>query len=78
MSVTDFYEFPAEYKDVLEGAKSIGRLEFYGKADFGSYVDRAVQKVLVDPNADPETEFAEAQKLCEEEALPAFNEANKR
>jgi multiple sugar transport system substrate-binding protein len=78
MSVTDFYEFPEEYKEVLEGAKSVGRLEFYGKADFGTYVDRAVQKILVDPNADPETEFAEAQKLCEEEALEGFNEANKR
>ena len=78
MSVTDFYDFPEDYKTVLEEAKSVGRLEFYGKADFGSYVDRAVQKILVDPNADPEKEFAEAQKQCESEALPAFNEANKR
>lgn len=78
MNVTDFYEFPEEYKEVLEAAKSIGRLEFYGKADFGSYVDRAVQKILTDSNADPETEFAEAQKLCEAEALEAFNETNKR
>lgn len=78
MNVTDFYDFPEEYKDVLEAAKSVGRLEFYGKADFGSYVDRAVQKILTDPNADPETEFAQAQKLCEAEALEAFNEANKR
>ena len=78
MSVTDFYEFPEEYKEVLEAAKVVGRLEFYGKADFGSYVDRAVQNILVDPNADPEKEFADAQKLCETEALDAFNEANKR
>lgn len=78
MSATDFYDFPKEYKAVLEAAKSIGRLEFYGKADFGTYVDRAVQKILVDPNADPETEFSEAQKLCESEALDSFNEANKR
>ena len=78
MSVTDFYELPADYNEVLEGAKAVGRLEFYGKADFGSYVDRAVQKILTDPNADPETEFAQAQKLCEEEVLPDFNEANKK
>ena len=69
MSVTDFYEFPEEYKEVLEAAKTVGRLEFYGKADFGSYVDRAVQKILTDPNADPEKEFADAQKQCESEAL---------
>ena len=78
MSITDFYEFPEEYKEVLESAKSVGRLEFYGKADFGSYVDRAVQKILTDSNADPETEFAEAQKLCEKEALEKFNEANQK
>ncbi len=78
MSITDFYEFPEEYKEVLESAKSVGRLEFYGKADFGSYVDRAVQKILTDSNADPGTEFAEAQKLCEKEALEKFNEANQK
>ena len=78
MSITDFYEFPEEYKEVLESAKSVGRLEFYGQADFGSYVDRAVQKILTDSNADPETEFAEAQKLCEKEALEKFNEANQK
>lgn len=78
MSITDFYEFPEEYKEVLESAKSVGRLEFYGKADFGSYVDRAVQKILTDSNADSETEFAEAQKLCEKEALEKFNEANQK
>ena len=78
MSITDFYEFPEEYKEVLESAKSVGRLELYGKADFGSYVDRAVQKILTDSNADPETEFAEAQKLCEKEALEKFNEANQK
>lgn len=78
MSITDFYDFPEEYKSVLEEAKSIGRLEFYGKADFGSYVDRAVQKILTDPNADPEKEFAAAQELCENEVLEKFNEANKK
>ena len=78
MSVTDFYEFPEEYKEVLEAAKTVGRLEFYGKADFGSYVERAVQKILTDPNADPEKEFADAQKQCESEALENFNEANKK
>lgn len=78
INVTDFYEFPEEYKDVLEAAKNVGRLEFYGKADFGSYVDRAVQKLLINPNADPEKELGEAQTQCENEALTAFNEANKK
>ena len=78
MTITDFYEFPEDYSDVLEQAKTIGRLEFYGKADFGTYVDRAVQKILVDPNADPEKEFADAQKQCEDEVLESFNETAKK
>ena len=78
MTITNFYEFPEEYSDVLEQAKTIGRLEFYGKADFGTYVDRAVQKILVDPNADPEKEFADAQKQCEDEVLESFNETAKK
>ena len=78
MTITDFYEFPEEYSDVLEQAKTIGRLEFYGKADFGTYVDRVVQKILVDPNADPEKEFADAQKQCEDEVLESFNETAKK
>ena len=77
MSISDFAEFPAEYKDVLAGVGEIGRLEFYGKADFGTYVDRAVQKILSDPNADPAKEFADAQALAEKEALAGFNESNK-
>ena len=77
MSITDFTDFPEEWAPVLSSVGEIGRLEFYGKADFGSYVDRAVQKILSDPNADPEKEFADAQALAEKEALSAFNEANK-
>lgn len=78
ISVTDFYDFPEEYKNVLEAAKSVGRLEFYGKSDLGFYVDRAIQKIVTGPNADPKTELAEAQKQCENEALADFNEANKK
>ncbi len=77
MSIADFTDFPEDWAPVLSSIGEIGRLEFYGKADFGSYVDRAVQKVLADPNADPEKEFADAQALAEKEALASFNEANK-
>ncbi len=78
MVITDFAELPEEWAPVLSAVGEVGRLEFYGKADFGSYVDRAVQKILSDPNADPEKEFSAAQTLAEQEALAAFNEANKK
>ncbi|MHC5269124.1 extracellular solute-binding protein [Enterococcus sp. LJL98] len=76
MKITDFAEFPEEYNAVLDAVSENGRLEFYGKADFGTYVDRAVQAILANPNADAEKEFAAAQELAEKEALPGFNEAN--
>lgn len=78
MSITDFADFPEEWAPVLSAVGEIGRLEFYGKGDFGSYVDRAVQKILSDANADAEKEFGEAQALAEKEALEAFNAANKK
>ncbi|MEG2672365.1 MAG: extracellular solute-binding protein [Ruthenibacterium sp.] len=78
MAITDFTELPQEWAPILSSVGEIGRMEFYGKADFGSYVDRAVQKILSDPNADPEKEFGDAQVLAEKEALAPFNEANKK
>ncbi len=77
MTITDFTDFPEEWEPILSSVGEIGRLEFYGKADFGSYVDRAVQKILANPNANPEKEFGDAQALAEKEALAKFNETNK-
>ncbi|MBD2845473.1 sugar ABC transporter substrate-binding protein [Paenibacillus sp. IB182496] len=73
IAYADYYKFPEEYSDVLNQVNTVGRLEFYGKADFGIYVDRAVQKILTDPNADPTKEFEAAQKLAASEALDNFN-----
>jgi len=78
IKLTDYYTFPKEYVQVLEDVKSVGRLEFYGKAEFGIYVDRAVQKLLADPNADPTKEFEAAQKLAASEALDNFNKKAKQ
>ncbi|OAB45752.1 extracellular solute-binding protein [Paenibacillus antarcticus] len=78
INITDYYNFPKEYEQVLNDVKSVGRLEFYGKSEFGIYIDRVVQKLLFDPNADPTKEFEAAQKLATLEALDGFNEkANK-
>ncbi|MDQ8735201.1 extracellular solute-binding protein [Paenibacillus sp. LHD-38] len=78
LNINDFFNFPEEYAGVLKSVTDIGRLEFYGKADFGVYVDRAVQKLLTDPNADPTKEFEAAQKLAASEVLDSFNEKSKQ
>lgn len=76
--ITEHYDFPKEYVEVLDNVKSAGRLEFYGKADLASYVDRAVQKVIVDPNADPMKEFEAAQEQAAKEVLERFNAQAKK
>jgi len=77
MNIADFGEFPEEYAQVLTDVKDNARLEFYGKADFAVYIDRAVQRILADPNADANKEFGGAQTLAEKEVLESFNKANK-
>lgn len=77
IEVSDFGDFPEEYAQVLTDVNESGRLEFYGKADLAVYVDRAVQRILADPNADANKEFGEAQKLAEDEVLESFNKENK-
>jgi len=77
VDINDYAELPEEYAQVLKGIAEVGRLEFYGKADFGIYVDRAVQKLLTDPNADPTKEFEAARKLASSELLDSFNEKSK-
>lgn len=63
-----------EYAPVIEAARG-GRLEFYGKDIIGTYVDRVVQKLLSDPNADPLVEFTAAQEAAYKEVVNEFNKA---
>ncbi|MGL4737061.1 MAG: extracellular solute-binding protein [Cellulosilyticaceae bacterium] len=63
-----------EYSEVIEAARG-GRLEFYGKDIVGTYVDRVVQKLLADPNADPLVEFTAAQEAAQKEVVNDFNQS---
>lgn len=74
IKIEDYYKLPEEYYTILEQVKTASRLEFYGKAELAPYVDRAVQKILIDPNADPLKELQAAQKLAETEIVKGFNE----
>lgn len=74
LALGDIVELPEEYSVVLKDIQDQGRLEFYAKATVGSYIDKAVQKIIFDPTADPNKEFQSAQDLCEKEVLSQFNE----
>lgn len=77
VKLKDVVKLTDDGSKALEGIKDSGRLEFYGKATIGSYVDKAVQKIILDPNADPAKEYKSAQDLAEKEVLADFNKSVK-
>lgn len=70
--LTSITGMPKEWSDVVNQSKG-GRLEFPGKAIVGSYVDRAVQNILTNPNADVEKEFKTAQDSAQVEVVDDYN-----
>ena len=71
----DEFGLPEEYSAVLAEALVTNRPEeFYGKGDFATYVDYAVQQIIADPDMDPADAFAEAQELAiSDGAVDTFN-----
>lgn len=63
-----------EYQAAVDASLPYARLEFYGKGVVGTYVDAAVQKTVLDPDADVKTIFQEQQELAQKEAVDSFNE----
>jgi hypothetical protein len=63
-----------ELQAVVDRATKVAQLEFYGKGVVGSYVDKAVQTCVFDPNADILATFRKQQEL----AMPAAEEFNKQ
>jgi multiple sugar transport system substrate-binding protein len=74
LSLKDF-GLPEEYAAVLAEALVTNRPEeFYGKGDFGKYVDYAIQQIIQDPTMDPAKAFADAQALAiSDGAVEKFN-----
>lgn len=73
LQLGDIIDIPEEYSKVLIDVQKGGRGEFAGKAQVGIYVDRVIQKLLTDPNADPVKEFELAQKLAQKEVIDKYN-----
>lgn len=73
LPLSDIVDMPEAYAKALKEVVEGGRLEFAGKAQVGIYVDRAVQKILTDPNADPEKEFKAAMELAQKEVVDQYN-----
>lgn len=63
-----------DFQSVVSLLTKSARLEFYGKGIVGSYVDSAVRKTVLDPNADVTAIFQEAQDLAYREVANQFND----
>lgn len=75
LKLSDLGDIPEEYASVLSASLVANRAgEFYGKGDFGSYVDSAVQQIISQPDADPAVIFKAAQEQAiAEGAVDSFN-----
>lgn len=64
---------PADLVAGVQNATKETHLEYFLKASLTPYVVKAVQKVLLDPNADPKTELQKAQDLAQKEVIDKYN-----
>lgn len=63
-----------EYQAVVDASIPHARLEYYGKGIVGTYVDKAVEKTALDPDADVKAVFQEQQELAQSEAVDSYNQ----
>lgn len=73
VNVSELTDMNPEYQEVLKKIEGTGRLEYEGKDIISPYVDRTVQKILADLNADPEKEFAAASEQAQKEVVDQYN-----
>jgi ABC-type glycerol-3-phosphate transport system substrate-binding protein len=73
----DIINIDQAWMQASEEAIRWSRDEFYGKSVVGKYVNRAVQRIISDSNADPGREFKEAEELAGLE-VQEFNSSIKR
>ena len=73
VNVSELTDMNPEYQEVLKKIEGTGRLEYEGKDIISPYVDRTVQKILADLNADQEKEFAAASEQAQKEVVDQYN-----
>ncbi|MEK0314656.1 extracellular solute-binding protein [Cohnella sp. 56] len=73
MKQSDIVTLDPAWEEALNEGVSTGRDEYEGKAVLTKYVVAAVQKVLVDKNADIKAELQKQQDLAQKEAVDKYN-----
>jgi multiple sugar transport system substrate-binding protein len=77
VKVGEIVKISMEWLEASEESIRWSRDEFYGKSAVGVYIDKALQKIIYDPNADPEKEFRDAEETANREVLKQFNDSIK-
>jgi len=65
---------PADVIDAINKASENVQLEYFLKGQLTPYVVKAIQKVLLDENADPRAELEAAQELAQKEVADRYNQ----
>ncbi|REE91578.1 ABC-type glycerol-3-phosphate transport system substrate-binding protein [Paenibacillus taihuensis] len=64
---------PDDYVKAVRGAVKDSRPEYFLKAVLSPYLVKAIQQVLLDPQADPLTELKKAQSAAQREVVDKYN-----
>lgn len=79
VDITTLFDVPEDVKSTLDYAVKDGnsQLEFYGKAVVGTFVDQAVQEIMLNDSKDIESVFKKYQDEAMKKEVPDYNEAIK-
>ncbi len=64
-----------DIRDMLEGSSENGRLSFYGSAAIATFIDEAIEKVMMNDGQDVESIFKEYEIEANKQAVPQYNES---
>ncbi|MEK0314601.1 extracellular solute-binding protein [Cohnella sp. 56] len=67
-------DVPADFVAAVQKAAADPHLEYYLKSSLSSYLVKPIQKILLDPNADPASELQKAQVLAQKEVIDKYNQ----
>lgn len=64
-----------DVRTMLEGSSENGQLSFYAAPAVSTFIDEAIQKIMVDDSADIKEVFASYEKEANKQAVPQYNES---
>ncbi len=75
IKTSDYFDEAEDVKETLEYASKNGKREFYGKGVVGSFVDKAVQEMMVNDTKNIEEIFKKYQDEALKKEIPDFNKS---